>query len=543
MHEREWWRGATLYQIYLPSFCDGNDDGFGDLPGLLSRLDYVAALGVDAIWLSPFYRSPMRDFGYDVTDYRSVDTRFGTLGDFDAVVERAHALGLKVVIDQVWSHTAVDHSWFQESSGSGRGAKADWYVWADPAADGGPPNNWLSVFGGSAWRWGPGRRQYYLHHFLSTQPKLNLRSEEVLAEHFANAEFWLRRGVDGFRLDAVDFMLHDVALRDNLPATPPPAETPWNPFRLQRHVHDMCQPASQELMGLIRRFIDRFGHIVTMGEISSEAGAFDRVAASTGSTKLHMAYTLGVMKAAFTPSMIRQAIRDATSLNRTGWLCWSFSNHDVDRVVSRWNPGKREQPAFARLAMALLLCLPGSVCLYQGEELGLPNARVPVDAIRDPFGQTFYPSYAGRDGARTPMPWVAGAAHSGFSRAQKTWLPVDAAQDALAVDGQAAAADSTLAAYRQMLTWRKQHPALVVGDLEPIALPDPLVGWRRRLDDDRIVAVFNLAAEPVTIPGSYLPAFASEPALGFATAPVGNELHLPPFGVSIGQEHGNRQRG
>jgi alpha-glucosidase len=455
------------------------------------------------------------------------------------VIRRAHALDLKVVIDQVWSHTAAAHPWFRDSSASRRGAKADWYVWADPASDGSPPNNWLSVFGGSAWRWSPSRRQYYLHHFLPTQPKLNLRSDAVMAAHFANAEFWLERGVDGFRFDAIDFMLHDEALRDNLPVKPAPAQTPWNPFRLQHHVHDMCQPANQELMGRIRGFTDRFGQVITIGEISSEVGAFDRIAALTAAAKLHMAYTLGVMKGDFTPAMIRQAARDATTLNRSGWLCWSFSNHDVDRVVSRWNPITRERPAFARLAMALLLCLPGSVCLYQGEELGLPNARVPFDAIRDPFGQTFHPTFAGRDGGRTPIPWIKGAANSGFSRAPKTWLPVDEAHDGLAVDCQAAAPESTLAAYRQMLAWRKQHPALAIGDLELIEMPDPLVGWRRHLNDDRVVAVFNLAAEPVTIPMSYLPAYDCASALAFATSPEGDRLCLPPFGVSIGRERGN----
>jgi alpha-glucosidase len=539
-NEREWWRGAALYEIYLPSFCDGNDDGFGDLPGLLSRLDYVSSLGVDGIWISPFYPSPMRDFGYDVADYRSVDPRFGTLADFDAVVARAHALGLKVIIDMVWSHTAIDHPWFQQSRASHNGPKADWYVWADPAADGGPPNNWLSVFGGSAWRWDARRRQYYLHHFLPTQPKLNLWNGKVLAEHFSNAEYWLDRGVDGFRFDAVDFMLHDEALRDNPPATPKPPEAPWNPFRLQRHVHDMCQPPIIDLLNQIRNLTDRFPDLVTIGEISSEVGALDRIAVLTAGTRLHMAYTLGVMKAAFTPDVIRRAADHATALNRSGWICWSFSNHDVERVASRWNPDMREPAAFAKLAMALLLCIPGSVCLYQGEELGLPNAKVPYDAIRDPFGQAFYPAYAGRDGARTPIPWVKGAVNSGFSRASKTWLPVDGAHDALAVDVAASAPGSTLIAYRQMLAWRKRHSALLIGDLELFELPVPLVGWRRREGSDRVVAVFNLSPEPVSIARTSLPAYDHAPELGFVTAPAGNQLHLPPFGVSIGQEHGNR---
>ena len=242
MGEAEWWRGAVIYEVYLQSFCDGNGDGIGDLPGLLSRLDYIASLGVDAIWITPFYRSPMADCGYDVSDYRAIDPRYGTLADFDAVVAQAKALGLKVLIDQVWSHTSIEHPWFAESRSSRNNGKADWFVWADPRSDGGPPNNWLSAFGGPAWKWEPARRQYYLHHFLPDQPKLDLTNERVLEAHFANAEFWLLRGVDGFRFDAIDFMLHDDALRDN-PPNLTAQSTAWNPFRLQRSTICASRPA------------------------------------------------------------------------------------------------------------------------------------------------------------------------------------------------------------------------------------------------------------------------------------------------------------
>src|SRR5215469_14966707 len=255
MASLEWWRGAVIYQVYLPSFQDSNDDGLGDLGGLKERLSYIADLGVDAIWISPFYRSPMRDFGYDVADYRTVDPRFGTLGELDQVIEGAHKLGLRVLIDQVWSHTSADHPWFSASAASRSGSYADWYVWADPHDDGTPPNNWLSVFGGSAWHWGPSRRQYYLHHFLASQPKLNLRNEAVVEAHFANAEYWLGRGIDGFRLDAVDFLLHDEELRENPPHSPIAGSRWWNPFRLQRHLHDMCHPDADGLLIRFREFI------------------------------------------------------------------------------------------------------------------------------------------------------------------------------------------------------------------------------------------------------------------------------------------------
>ena len=529
-----------IYQVYLPSFFDSDGDGVGDLRGLLERLPHIASLGVDAIWISPFYRSPMRDFGYDVADYRMVDPLFGTLADFDAMVTRAHDLNLKIVVDQVWSHTSIDHPWFGESRISRIGPRADWYVWADPAPDGAPPNNWLSVFGGSAWSWDARRRQYYLHHFLPSQPKLNLRNPAVLDAHFANAEFWLARGVDGFRLDAIDFMLHDEALGSNpIRPLPPDGVSPWNPFRMQRHVHDMVQPSTAALMSRVRGFMDRFPGRMTIGEVSSEPGALDRVARLTGVTRLHMAYTLGVMKAAFAPAVFRQAVVDSATLNHAGWLCWAFSNHDVERAVSRWNPAGQAPAAFARLQMAMLLSLPGSVCLFQGEELGLLNGRVATSEIRDPYGHAFYPAFSGRDGARTPMPWQAAAPNAGFSTGNRTWLPVDSAHAELAVDRQDADANSTLAAYRSMIRYRRAHPSLVVGETELLDLPDPLVGWRRRFNGEATIALFNLSMESIVVAGRAVPRFA--PAnLPFVTAPSGDSVVLPPFGLTLGTEDGNR---
>jgi alpha-glucosidase len=538
MSEAEWWRGAVIYEVYLQSFCDGNADGIGDLPGLLSRLDYIASLGVDAIWITPFYQSPMADCGYDVSGYRAVDPRYGTLADFDAVVARAKMLGLKVLIDQVWSHASIEHPWFSESRSSRDNDKADWFIWANPRSDGGPPNNWLSAFGGPAWKWEPARRQYYLHHFLPDQPKLDLTNERVLEAHFANAQFWLQRGIDGFRFDAIDFMLHDDALRDNPPNPSAPA-TAWNPFRLQRHIHDMCQPISHVLMSHIRRFTDRFPNCATIGEMSSEVGALGRIANMTGNTKLHMAYTLGVMKSTFSAAMIRGAIEEAAVLNRTGWLCWGFSNHDVDRVATRWNASGKEPQRFAQLLLALLACLPGSVCLYQGEELGLPNVDLPLEAIRDPFGLTFLPAYAGRDGGRTPMPWVAGANQAGFTQGTASWLPIPECHTALAVDRQEQDKHSTLAAYRRVLAWRKHHPALRRGELEMIALPDPVVAWRRRYQQDCVTAFFNLSDQPVTVQPNDLVDFKPACELGFVKAPKNGALQLPPYGVSLGTENRN----
>jgi alpha-glucosidase len=254
--EAAWWRGAVLYQVYPLSFCDSNGDGYGDLPGLISRLDYIAALGVDGIWISPFYPSPMKDFGYDVSDYCGVDPRFGTLADFDRMIARAHTLGLKVIIDQVWSHSSDAHPWFRNSRSSVDAKYSDWYIWKDAKPDGTPPNNWLAVFGGGAWTWEPRRRQYYLHHFLPSQPQLNLRNEKVLAALFEAAAFWLDRGVDGFRLDAIDHAFHDEKLSDNPPRNH--KETPVKPYAFQQHLHDMMQPEMTGFLERIRAFTDRW---------------------------------------------------------------------------------------------------------------------------------------------------------------------------------------------------------------------------------------------------------------------------------------------
>ncbi|MGH7152484.1 MAG: alpha-amylase family glycosyl hydrolase, partial [Acetobacteraceae bacterium] len=377
MARADWWQGAVVYQIYPRSFFDSNGDGVGDLPGVTAKLDHVASLGVDAIWLCPFFTSPQKDFGYDVADHLAVDPVFGTMPDFDALVARAHTLGLRVLIDQVWSHTSDRHAWFIESRTSRTNILADWYVWADPSPDGTPPNNWLSVFGGSAWRWEPRRRQYYLHHFLDHQPALNLHNPEVLGSLLAGGEFWLQRGVDGFRLDAIDFLLHDRELRSN-PPSPPTAEIPAKLFGMQAHAFDMMQPGSLALLARIRRLMDRYPGSVTMGEVSSQPGAFERVAAYTrGGDRLHMAYTLRPLREGFDWQTVRAMLRQLAVTGDGGWPCWSFSNHDVERAVSRWNPQRGHaapDPAFARLLMALLLSLRGSVSLYQGEELGLTEA-------------------------------------------------------------------------------------------------------------------------------------------------------------------------
>src|SRR6185312_12903681 len=350
----------------------------------------------------------------------AVDPLFGTLDDFDRLVEHAHALGLKLLIDQVWSHTSDRHPWFLESRANRLNPRADWYVWADPAPDGTPLNNWLSVFGGAAWTWEPRRRQYFLHHFLPHQPTLNLHNPDVMDALLATGEFWLRRGVDGFRLDAIDFFLHDRELRSN-PAAPPPAEMPVKLFGLQDHIHDMLHRDTPALLRRIRMLLDRYPGAAALGEVSSQPGAFERVMAYTqGDTHLHMAYTLRPLRSGFDWLTVRRMLADLAEAGSGGWPCWSFSNHDVERATSRWHPRRHEagpDPAFARLLMALLLSLRGSVSIYQGEELGLPEAELAAEHLKDPFGIAYWPEFRGRDGSRTPMPWRNGAPHGGFTAA------------------------------------------------------------------------------------------------------------------------------
>lgn len=530
----DWWRGAVIYQIYPRSFFDSNGDGIGDLPGITAKLDYVASLGVDAIWLCPFFASPQRDFGYDVTDHTAVDPIFGTLEDFDALLDRAHALGLKVLIDQVWSHTSDRHPWFLQSRSAAANPKTDWYVWADPAPDGTPPNNWLSVFGGSAWTWEPRRRQYYLHHFLSHQPALNLHNPAVMEALLDTGDFWLRRGVDGFRLDAIDFLLHDRALRDN-PAAPQTGEMPIKLFGLQRHVHDMLQPEAHGLLTRIRGLMDRYPGAVTLGEVSSQPGSIARISDYTAADdRLHMAYSLRPLRGTFTWDSLRSLLQEHAAMSQTGWTCWSFSNHDVERAISRWNPrrGQDDPPQdFAALLMALLLSLRGSVCLYQGEELGLPEADLEIEQLRDPFGIAFWPEFRGRDGSRTPMPWEPDAPSAGFTAAAESWLPIpkphrDRAVGRLEHDPQA-----LLHLYRRFLTWRRTQHALLYGSLEPLDLAEPLIGFTRTHGLDRIFALFNVGDQPITVSLDRFGPLNVLPSSGFAAEMHQGQAILPSYGV------------
>lgn len=531
-----WWRGAVIYQIYPRSFRDSTGDGVGDLPGIIAGLPYVAGLGVDAIWLSPVFRSPMRDFGYDIADHCAVDPLFGTLADFDRLVERAHALGLRVIIDLVCGHTSDAHPWFRASRAGRGGETGDWYVWADPKPDGTPPNNWLAVFGGPAWSWSPERRQYYLHHFLPSQPALNLHAPAVVAAMVAVAEFWRARGVDGFRFDAVDFLLHDPALSDNPPQPPADGERPAKLFALQAHVHDMIQPGVVPLLRAWRAFADRHPGTALIGEVSSQAGAYARIAAYTQpGMALDTAYTLRPLRRGRVEQAVGEALAEIAAAGDTGWPCWAFSNHDVERVASRWNPlasaGGAPPRALVRLLLTLLVTLRGTVSLYQGEELGLGEARLRFADLRDPFGLAFYPVFPGRDGCRTPLPWRSDRPQAGFSEGTP-WLPVPPEHLPLSIAAQENDPESPLVWLRRLLRWRKTRRVLLTGALRQRALAPPLIGFERFDENERLLLVFNPAATPARVPcGEKARAVA---AVSSATLEKG-VIALPAFGIFIAE--------
>ncbi|RAK57653.1 alpha-glucosidase [Phenylobacterium deserti] len=490
-----WWRGAVLYHVYVRSFFDSDGDGHGDLPGVAAKLDYIQSLGVDGIWLSPIHPSPNRDWGYDIADYQGVQADYGTLDDFEDLLEAAHARGLKVVLDEVLSHTSDEHPWFVESlTGGAAGPKADWYVWADPKVDGTAPNNWLSVFGGPAWAYQPARRQHYHHKFLRQQPKLNWRNADAREAALSVLDLWLERGVDGFRLDVAGTYLHDEALTDN-----PPAEKTERAFRhasdLQRHLYDSNLPENVKVLDLIRRRVEAHdgkngGDRFVFGEFSEEeerCGAY--LSAEDG---LHSAYTFVLLTAdQLTPQTFREHYATFERFP-AHWPTISFSNHDVPRTVSRF--GGDGSPEFAKLMFALLVSLKGTTLIYQGEELGLPQAQLARDQLRDPVGDLYWPYVGGRDGCRTPMPWN-GSDNLGFTDGTP-WLPAAAEHASLTVEEQENDPDSPLAFAREMVAFRKASPTMTHGDIAFLDVPTPVLAFVRRSETGAIACVFNLSAEP-----------------------------------------------
>ncbi|HWU02213.1 MAG TPA: alpha-glucosidase [Novosphingobium sp.] len=494
----QWWRGATIYQIYPRSFADSNGDGVGDLAGITARLDHVAGLGVDAIWISPFFTSPMADFGYDVADYCDVDPVFGTLDDFDALVARAHALGLKVTIDMVFAHTSDKHPWFTQSRADADNAQADWFVWKDPNPDGTPPNNWQSVFGGPAWTWDARRCQYYYHQFLKEQPQLNVHNVEVQDALLDALRFWLDRGVDGFRLDALNHAMFDPAFTDNPPATDDAPRT--RPFDYQRKIHSQNHPGVVQFIERIRTTCDDYGAIFTVAEVGGPDVVPLMKAYTAGETHLSSAYSFEFLYAReLTPPLVKHTLgqwsHDAAGpALHEGWPSWAFENHDAPRHISRW-AAEADRPAFARMSIALLAALRGNVFLYQGQELGLEQDDIPFHLLQDPEAIANWPLTLSRDGVRTPIPWDSALPQAGFTTGEP-WLPLSPANVARAVAGQAANPASQLSHTAAVLALRRAQPALRLGAMVAVHTRASVLSFDRVLGDEVIHCAFNLGAQP-----------------------------------------------
>ncbi|MFC9975604.1 alpha-amylase family glycosyl hydrolase [Spirillospora sp. NPDC127200] len=483
-----------VYHLYPRSFADSDGDGIGDLPGITARLGHLAELGVGAVWLSPVYRSPMRDFGYDISDHTDVDPVFGDLADFDRMLARAHGLGLKVILDFVPNHTSDAHPWFRQSRTARSSARRDWYHWRDPASDGGPPNNWLSTFGGPAWSFDDGTGQYYLHSFLPSMPDLNWREPAVAEAMLDVARFWLDRGVDGFRVDCAPQIGKDPLLRDNpaAPAGSAAMHRPLGDYDSQVHLHDQGHPDAHAAYRRLRRLLQEYPgpERVALGEIHDNDLAVWASYYGTALDELHLPMAFELLACPWTPDGVRRAVEATTSaIPDGGRACWVLGNHDERRVAGRLGPRQ------ARNAMLVLLTLDGVPVLYNGDELALPDLLLDPADIRDPWGRA-RPELS-RDAARAPLPWEEGPG-AGFTTPDATpWLPF--ADTPTSVAAQSADPGSMLTLTRRLLTARAAHPALRRGTLCFLdGLPPDVLGYLRRdAEGDPMLVLANLGERNV----------------------------------------------
>ena len=479
---RPWWESAVIYQVYPRSFQDTDDDGVGDLNGITSRLPYLVDLGVDAIWISPIFRSPMADFGYDISDYVDIDPIFGNMRDFERLVAEAHARGLKVILDFVPNHSSDQHPWFVESLTSRTSPKRDWYIWRDPAPDGGPPNNWLSEFGGSAWEFDQASGQYYYHAFLKSQPDLNWRNPQVVEAMREVLRFWMRKGVDGFRVDVVWHLIKDEQFRDN-PLNPNhQAGRPPNEALVPLYTTDLAEV--HDVIALLRRTIDEFPDRLLIGEIYLPV---ERLIAYYGRDLggVHLPFNFALLSVRWDAKSIRSLIAEYEgALPRGGWPNWVLGNHDRPRIAGR--VGKRQ----AAVAAMLLLTLRGTPTIYYGDELGLLQVDIPRDRVRDPFERNVPGIGVGRDGCRTPMQWDA-SENAGFSKADP-WLPLADDWPVNNVASQREDVFSIWNLYRRLLLVRKKVPALSFGSYRPHHVDEDLLVYFRELDETRLLIALNL---------------------------------------------------
>jgi alpha-glucosidase len=504
MSDDSWWRGAVIYQIYPRSFCDSNGDGIGDLPGIISKLDYIADLGVDAIWMSPFYPSPMIDFGYDITAHCEVHPDYGTMEDFERLVEEAHDRGLKVIIDAVLNHTAIDHPWFEESRQDRTNDKADWYQWVDPKPDGSPPNNWISRYADSQWTWCPVREQYYRHQYLKEQPALNLANPDVVKARLGFMRKWLDRGVDGFRFDAVPQYYSDPDLRDNPPGDPKDGSiTPvdgYSTFAYQLHEHDCNDERIEDFVRSLVEEVRCAGCTFTYAELDVRYKAYDSLQRYTGKDLLDAAYTPDAMGMSLKPSSIAGIARKVEDKVCMGHHVWALTNHDASRIVSRWageDADDASRAQVSKLAAALVPLFGGQVSFLQGEELGLPDAPYRFDEIKDPQGLRFWPKGKGRDPIRHPFPWSTGPG-GGFTSSDEPWLPIKTEVTRYAADTQANDAASVRHKWQEMIALRRNHEVLRYGSMHILEADDAtgVLGIERRHDGEVCQGWYNTSAEP-----------------------------------------------
>ncbi len=487
--QHEWWQKGIIYQIYPRSFADSSGDGVGDLPGILSRLDYLQWLGVDAIWLSPIYPSPMADFGYDISDYCNIHPLFGTLADFDRLLEETHRRGLKLILDFVPNHTSDEHPWFIESASSRDNLKRDWYIWRDPASGGGPPNNWLSNFGGSAWEFHPTTGQYYYHAFLKKQPDLNWRNPSVRGAMHDVLRFWLDRGVDGFRVDVIYHIVKDSHFRDN-PRNPDykPGQNPLHEY-LASYTAD--QPEVHQMIAEMRRVLDAYPHRMMVGEVYLPV---ERLVTyyGEGGSGAHMPFNFQLVTLPWQTQAISAAVQNyEAALPAYGWPNWVLGNHDNPRIASR---AGRPQ---ARIAAMLLLTLRGTPTLYYGDEIGMVDVPIPPEKVQDPFEKNVPGMGLGRDPERTPMQWD-GKPGAGFTTAGDPWLPIATDHGEVNVAAQRVDPSSILTLYRRLIHLRRSEPALAVGGFRHVATEQHLFAYQRQDGNRQFLIALNFSDGPRT---------------------------------------------
>jgi alpha-glucosidase len=491
-----WWQNGVVYEIYPRSFADSDGDGVGDLQGIRDRLDHLAWLGVDAIWVGPFYRSPMLDFGYDVADHTDVDRMFGSLADFDALLEAAHRRGLRLIVDYVPNHTSDQHPWFVASRSSRDDPKRGWYIWRDPRPDGSPPSNWISMFGGPAWEWDEPTAQYYLHTFLPQQPDLNWRNPTLREAMFDVARFWLDRGVDGFRIDVAQLIGKDPELRDNPPHPNPAQLAHLGTWSQQLHLYDQGHPDLHDVYRAFRRMVDSYDGDrprVTIGELHHPE--LERWARYYGEDldEIHLPFNFHLLRAPWNADSVRAVVDGIEAALPPGaWANWVLGNHDQPRIASRVGGPQ------ARVAMVLLLTLHGAPTIYYGEEIGMTDVTIPPDRVRDPW-EANVPGQ-GRDGQRTPMQWDAGP-NAGFSPPDaEPWLPLAEDADRVNVAAQANDPGSMLSLTRRLLSLRREHPALATGSYRPIEeAPGGTFCYLRQTDAASALIALNFTDEARTV--------------------------------------------